>query len=95
MAKEKTPKILPRGKQILVKPDDKKTIESDNGVFLPSNTPQEQKSIGEVIAVGPEIKDIKKGDRVIFAVLAGDKIELKKVEYVLLHDEDVLAFLQD
>jgi len=95
MSKEKTPKILPRGKYILVKPDEEKTYESANGVFMPGNVEQEKKSIGKVLSVGSEIKDVKRGDHVIFGMFAGDKIELKKVEYVLLHDDDVLAFLKD
>ena len=92
---KKTPKIIPRKNYILVKPDNTKTYESENGVFMPDNTEQEKKAYGEVIAVGSEIQDIKKGEKVIFALFAGDKIELQKVEYVLLHDDEVLAKLQD
>ena len=92
---KKIPKIIPRKNYILVKPDDTKTYESENGVFMPDNTEQEKKAFGEVIAVGDGIQDIKKGSKVIFGIFAGDKIEIQKVEYMLLHDDDVLAFLQD
>ena len=95
MSKAKTQKIIPRGKYILVKPDEAKTQASEHGVFKPDNTEEEPKAYGEVLAVGSEIKDIKKGDRVIFMALAGDKIEFEKVEYVLLHDDEVIALLKD
>ena len=92
---KKTSKIIPRKNYILIKPDDKKTQVSENGVFKPDNTEEEPKAYGEVIAVGSEIDDIKKGDKVVFALLAGDKIELEKVEYVLLHNDEVIATLKD
>lgn len=97
--KMKTPKIRPRGKQVLVKPEGEKSRESFSGLVMPSNVEQEQRAIGTVVSVGPEIKDIKKGDRVIYGAYAGEKIKLnegtKEVDYVLLFDEDVLAFLED
>lgn len=92
-------KIRPRAKQVLVKPDPEESRESEHGILTPTNVEQEQKSIGEVIAVGPEIKDIKVGDRVVYGAYAGEKVKLrdssKDVDYVLLFDEDVLAFIED
>ena len=91
-------KIRPRGKQILVKQEDEKSRISELGLSLPDSVEQERKAIGEVVAVGPEIKDVKKGDRVIYGAFAGEKIKLqestKEVDYVLLFDEDVLAFIE-
>ena len=88
-------KIYPRSKQILVKPDSEESRESESGILTPDNVEQEKKSIGTVVEVGSEIKDISKKDRVIFGTFAGDRIKfkenLKEVEYVILHDEDVLA----
>lgn len=90
-------KIYPRSKQILVKPDSEESRESESGILTPDNVEQEKKSIGTVIEVGSEIKDISKKDRVIFGTFSGDRIKLKEnlkeVEYVILHDEDVLAFI--
>ena len=95
----KTLKIVPRGKQILIQPEPEKSRVSEHGLVTPSNIEQEKKAVGIVIAVGPEIKDVKKGNRVIYGAYAGEKIKInesaKEVDYVLLHDEDVLAFLDD
>jgi len=94
----KTQKIRPRAKQILVRPDGEDSRESKHGILTPTNVEQEQKAIGEVIAVGPEIKDIKVGDRVVYGAYAGEKVKLrestKEVDYVLLFDEDILAFIE-
>lgn len=91
-------KIIPRKNQVLVKPDPKESRISKHGLIIPSNVEQEQRAIGLVIATGPEIKDIKKGDKVIYGVYAGDRIKInendKEVEYIILFDEDILAFIK-
>ncbi len=92
-------KIIPRAKQVLVKPDPEESRENEFGIITPDNVEKEQKAFGTVEAVGAEIKDIKKGNRVIYGAYAGEKIKMmqkgKEVDYVLLFDEDVLAFLED
>ena len=92
---KKQPKIIPRGKFILVRPDDTKTYESENGVLMPGNVEQEKKAFGEVISVGSEIKDIKKGEKVVFMLLAGDVLEISNIKYILLHDDEVIAKMED
>jgi chaperonin GroES len=90
-------KIQPRGKYILIKPDAVDNKPNEFGLVIPKTVEQEQKAYGEVLAVGSEIKDIKKGDRVIFGMFAGEEIKMqengKEVTYKLAFDEDVIAFL--
>lgn len=92
-------RIAPRGKRILVKRDDPKSRVQDNGLVAPDSVEQEQKAFGTVISVGSEIKDVKKGDRVIYGAYAGEEIETlekgKKVVYRLLEDEDVIAHISE
>ena len=91
-------KIIPRGKYILVKPDSKESKVNDAGLSTPQNQDAEERAQGAVQAVGTEIKDIKKGDQVVYGVLAGEVLMLKEngkeVEYKLLHDDDVIAFVK-
>jgi len=95
----KKPKIRPRGKQVLVEPDGKEPKVSEHGIITPDSVEKEQKAIGTVIAIGDGIKDIKKGDRVMYAAFAGEMISIGKsndeVDYILLFDEDILAFVED
>lgn len=92
-------KILPRAKQVLVKPDDEKPRVSESGLLTPDNIEQEQKAFGTIESVGSGIEDLKAGDRVIYGAFAGEKLNLspdpKKVDYVLLFDDDVLAKIED
>lgn len=91
-------KIQPRGKRILVKRDGAEAKESEHGILTPDNVEKEQKAFGTVVEVGTDIKDLKKGDRVVYGAFAGETIESeekgKKVEYKLLDDEDVIAFIK-
>lgn len=93
-----TQKIIPRGTRILVKRDEAKGGVSEHGIVSPENIEKEQKAYGTVVAVGPDIKDVKVGDRVVYGAYAGEDIEQdekgKKVEYKLLDDEDVIAFIK-
>lgn len=93
-------KIIPLQKIILVKPDEKPDRESKHGIITPSNVEQENpKTSGKVIAIGPEVKNVKKGDTVIYATYAGEKLKInegsKEVEYVLVFNDDVWAILED
>jgi len=91
-------KIIPRGKNILVRPDPEQARTSEYGISKPTNVDQDKKAIGVVVAVGSEIKDIKNGDHVIYGVYSGENIKItesgNEVDYVLLLDEWVLATIE-
>lgn len=90
-------KIIPRNKYVLVRQAEPASRENEFGLLTPTTVEQEQRAQGEVLAVGKEIKDVKKGDKVIYGAFAGETIEHeekgKKIVFKLLHDDDVLAFL--
>lgn len=91
--------IVPRGSWLLVKPVEKESHELESGLILPTTEEQEQKATGIVQSVGESIKDIKADDKVIYGAFAGETLtrreDGKEVEYKLLLDEDVVAFLKN
>ena len=87
-------KIIPRRKQVLVKPDDEAGRLTETGLYKPDTVEQERKAVGTVIAVSPEVKDIKKGDNVVYGVYAGDPIILDGVDYKFVDEESILGFLK-
>lgn len=98
---KKLTKIRPRSKQVLVRVDEEKARESEFGIITPSNVEQEkERTAGTIVSVGPEIKDLKKGDRVIYGAYAGEQLKLdqtsaQKFDHVLLFDEDILAVIEE
>lgn len=96
--KEKAVKIVPRGKYVLVRPDNEESRESAHGILVPDAVEQEQRSQGIVIAVGGDIDDIEEGDKVVYGTYAGENLKLmetgKKIDYKLLHTDDIIAFIK-
>ncbi len=52
---------------------------------------KEQPAYAVVEAVGPDVKSIKKGDKVIFKEYAATDVKMDDKEYLILKEEDILA----
>lgn len=84
---------------MFVRQDEPESKVTDFGLIVPEDDEQEQKASGVVLAVGDEVKGIKKGDHVIYGAYAGEKMKMKEgnkeVDFLLVHDEDVIAFIEE
>jgi chaperonin GroES len=89
--------IKPLGDRILVKPL-KMEVVTKSGILIPETVEKEKKEQGEVVAVGEGEKirklNLKVGDKVMFGKYAGDEVEIEKVDYKFLKDEDVLGIVE-
>lgn len=54
---------------------------------------KEQPAYAVVEAVGPEVKDIKKGDKIIYKEFSANAIKVDEKDYVIVAEEDILATL--
>jgi chaperonin GroES len=61
-----------------------------SGIYLPDNA-QEKPKTAKVVAVGPNAKQIKVGDRIVYKSYSTTEVKLGKDEYILVKEEDVLA----
>lgn len=61
-----------------------------SGLFLPENA-KEKPAYATVEAVGPDVKNVKKGDRIVFKEYAPTELTINKVDYLIVKEEDVLA----
>ncbi len=86
-------KIKPLGGRIVVKPL-KQEEKTEGGIYLPETANKEKPQRGDVIAVGPDFKGVKKGDKVLFAKYGGTEIEIEDEEYLVLSEDDVLAVIE-
>jgi len=86
--------IKPLGERIVVKPIEEES-KTKGGIYVPDTASKEKPQQGEVIAVGPDFKGVKKGDKVLFAKYGGTEIKLDEEEYLVLGVDDVLAVLVD
>ena len=56
---------------------------------------KEKPAIYEVMSAGPDVKEIKVGDKVVVGKFTGNEIKLDGVEYKFVKLEDVLAVVTD
>src|SRR4029077_2657587 len=91
--------ITPLHDRVLVRRLEEK--ESAKGGIIIPDTAKEKPQEGEVIAVGAgKIEkgqrvppDVKAGDRILFGKYSGTEIKLDNEEYLILHEEEILAKL--
>jgi len=91
-------KLQPLGDRVLIKAIEREEV-TKGGIVIP-DTAKEKPQEGEIIAVGPGklsddgkriAREVKKGDRGIYAKYAGTEIKLDNEEYIILREADILA----
>ena len=86
-------KLRPMADNILLKQAEAEETTSF-GIILATAT-KEKPAIFEVMSAGPEVKEIKAGDKVVVSKFVGSEIKLDGVEYKFVKLEDVLAVVTD
>jgi chaperonin GroES len=61
-----------------------------SGLYLPDQA-QEKPKTAKVVAVGPEAKQVKVGDRIVYKSYSTTDVKVGATEYILVKQEDVLA----
>lgn len=61
-----------------------------SGFFMPGDA-KEKPSYATVESVGPDVKHVKKGDKIIFKEYSTTDIKLNNQDYLIIKEEDVLA----
>ena len=54
---------------------------------------KEKPAYAVVESVGPEVKSVKKGDRIVYKEYSTTEIKVDEKDYIILKEEDVLATL--
>ncbi len=63
-----------------------------SGLYLPDNA-KEKPVVAVVEAVGPDVKSVKKGDKILYKEYSTTEIKVGSTEYLIVKEEDVLATL--
>lgn len=94
--------IKPLGDHVVIKLVKEEEITA-SGIVLPDTVDKEKKAEGVIVAVGPGklldsgargTMEVKVGDRVLIKKWGGDEVEVEKVEYKIVSQEDILAVLE-
>lgn len=63
-----------------------------SGIYLPESS-KEKPALAKVTAVGPDVKTLKVGDRIVYKEYATTELKVDGTEYLLVKEDDVLATL--
>ena len=79
--------------RVLVREDnDGRERRSMGGIVIPSTAQVGKRlSWGKVVAIGPNVRNVELGDRVLFEPEDRGQVELQGIDYVLLRERDVHA----
>lgn len=69
-------------------------IEASNktasGLYLPDNA-KEKPVVAHVVAIGPDVKGLKVGDKIVYKEYSTTELKVNDIEYLIVKEEDVLA----
>ena len=61
-----------------------------SGIYLPDNA-KEKPVVAEVKAIGPDVKGVKVGDKIVYKEYSTTELKIDTVEYLIVKEEDILA----
>ena len=86
-------KLRPMADNVLLKAREAQETTA-SGIILATTT-KEKPAIYEVVSVGPDVKGVANGDKVVVGNFVGSDIKLDGVDYKFVKLEDVLAVVTD
>lgn len=74
----------------LVAVHEEQPSQTTGGLYIPESA-QEKPDVAKVTSVGPNVKEIKVGDRIVYKNYATTSVTIDKIDYLIIKEEDVLA----
>ena len=86
-------KLKPTADNILLKQSE--AVETTTSGIILATTTKEKPAIYEVMSAGPDVKEVKAGDKVVVGNFTGSDIKLDGTDYKFVKLEDVLAIVTE
>lgn len=81
--------IKPLADRVVAKKEEAKS-QTASGFYLPDNA--KEKAITAIVeAVGPDVKGVKKGDRIVYKEYTTTEVKVNTDTYLIVKEEDILA----
>lgn len=81
--------LQPLGDYVVATAEEAQT-KTASGIYLPENAAEKPKT-AKVEAVGPNAKQVKAGDRIVYKSYSTTEVKVGGTEYILVKEEDILA----
>jgi chaperonin GroES len=82
-------KLHPLADRLVAKPLEAEE-KTSSGFYVPDSA-KEKPQMGEVVAVGKEVKEVKIGDHIVYSQYKPDQVKVDGDELMIMKEEDVLA----
>ncbi len=88
-------KILPRKNRVLVEPISNEN-KTKSGLIIPETASKEKPMIATVLEIGggSEVKDLKKGNKIIYSKYSGVEVKYDGGEYLILNGDDIIGIIE-
>lgn len=74
----------------VVAEQEKAETKTASGLYLPDAAKEKPKT-AKVVAVGPAVKAVKVGDRILYRGYSSTDVKMGSTEYLIIKQEDILA----
>lgn len=81
--------LQPLGDYVVATAEEAQT-KTTSGILLPENAAEKPKT-AKVVAVGPNAKQVKVGDSIVYKNYSNTDVKVGSVEFILVKEEDILA----
>lgn len=81
--------LQPLADRLVAKPLEAEA-KTSSGFYVPDSA-KEKPQMGEVVAVGKQVKEIKVGDQVVYSQYKPDSVKVDGQDLLIMKEEDVLA----
>jgi chaperonin GroES len=85
-------KLVPLADRLVAKPLEAEA-KTSSGFYVPDSA-KEKPQMGEVVAVGKDVKEIKVGDKIVYSQYKLDNVKVDGDELMIMKEEDVLAVVK-
>ena len=82
--------IKPLADRVVAKKD-AAVEQTASGILL--GAAKEKQNTAIIESVGPDVKNVKKGDRILYRDYSASEIKLDGTDYLIIKEEDILATL--
>lgn len=84
-------KLMPLADRVVVEKQESEK-KTSGGIIIPEQV-SEKPSIGKVISIGKDVKELKESDTVYFGKYSGTEVKIEDKTLLILKEEEVLAVL--
>lgn len=81
--------IKPLGDRLVAVREEAQT-KTASGLYLPDSA-KEKPVLAKVVAVGPDVKHVKKDEKILYKEYSTTEVKIDGTEYLIVREEDVLG----